>query len=312
MTEGRSVTRTRKANRVLKSLSIAIASVVLAGCLAQPPGHLPSSIRILYSKATSDSLGSRTDIYFVVAREGNELQLTGEEGVDREPEFARGLGRVFFAREVSGDWQIWSMDLDGGDEVAVLAESGVDFRDPSISPDERSLAYTRTRGGSSRIEIVDVDGEASRTVVEGGGPWRQPAWSPDGRTLAVVGGEGEAARIHLVPATGGEPRPLVGPGAGRHADPDWSPTGDRIAFVLGSGSAAEIAIAAVGEGEARRITDNDVEDASPTFNPSGDRVGFSSQRPHGRWNLWIVGVDGEGQEALTRNERSDARDPDWI
>ena len=54
----------------------AVLAVAAAGCLAEPPGHLPSSIRVLYTKTARDSLGERVDVWFLLAREGNELRLT--------------------------------------------------------------------------------------------------------------------------------------------------------------------------------------------------------------------------------------------
>src|SRR5688500_17239093 len=103
--------------------------MLTAGCLYEAPRQLPSSILILYSRTTRDSLGTQVDIYFLVAREGNELRLTGESGDDRQPTFAAGLRKVFFSRRSGARDEIWAMDLDGSQENTLLASDGVDFRD---------------------------------------------------------------------------------------------------------------------------------------------------------------------------------------
>ena len=82
-----------------------------SGCLYSPPDQLPSSVRILYSKVDVDSLTGGTDIWFMVARKGNELRLTGDEGTDTQPFFAPGIRRVFFDRYVIYNGKLISVEL---------------------------------------------------------------------------------------------------------------------------------------------------------------------------------------------------------
>ncbi len=292
--------------------ALPVLAIVGYGCLAKPPGHLPSSVRVIYSKATDDSLGSTKDIYFLVARSGNELRLTGEDGFDGYPEFSAGLRKVFYTREVAGSRQIWSVGLDGSGEGVVLSAMGEEFSDPSVSPDETQLAYTRTQGGQSSIEIASVDGSQPRTVLESGGPWRQPRWSPDGGSLAVVGVLNGVARIFVVDAGTGKAEPLTSTETGPQSEPNWSPDGNWIVFKRGEAKAAEIALVDLSTKQVTRLTDNEVEDSAPAFGPGGDRIVFVSRRPHARYNLWIMGVDGSKVESLTRSKESDARNPEWI
>lgn len=294
------------------SAALPLLVVVGFGCLATPPANLPSSVRVIYSKAVDDSLGKSEDIYFLVARSGNELRLTGEDGFDGSPDFSAGLRKVFYTRVLAGSRQIWSVGLDGSDEGVVLSAIGEEFSDPSVSPDETQLAYTRTRGGQSSIEIAATDGSEPRALLEDGGPWRQPRWSADGRSLAVVGVRDGVTRIFIVDARTGASEPLTPAETGPQSDPNWSPDGSRIVFKRGTGSAAEIALVDLSTKQVTRLTDNEVEDSTPSFNPRGDRIVFVSRRPHGRYNLWVMGADGSKVESLTRSNGSDARNPEWI
>lgn len=293
----------------------ALLGIVLAGsaaCLSSPPRQLPSSVRILYSKASRDSLGERVDIYFLVAREGNELQLTGEAGEDRQPTFAAGLRKVFFTRRVDGHDEIWSMDLDGSQEAPVLSAADAEFRDPAVSPDERTIAFTRVTGGRQEVWLAGVDGGEPRPLLAEGGPWRGPAWSPDGHLLAVVSGPAATARIHLANPAGGTPRALAPGEPAGQSEPAWSPDGRRVAFVRGSGPGAEIVVVELAGGAALRLTENDVEEGSPVWSPDGERIAFVSRRPNGRANLWLMDPDGKNREPLTRRGDAEARDPDWL
>jgi Tol biopolymer transport system component len=291
-------------------------ALVSTACLYSPPAQLPSSVRILYSKHKVDSLAESTDIWFIVARKGNELRLTEAEGIDTQPFFASGLRRVFFTRRPpAGRDEIWSMDLDGNDERRVLGDEDADFRDPAVAHDDRRIAYTVVRGGRAQVMIADVDGANPRPLSADGRDSSQPTWSPDGRTLAVVGDEGGRRRIFLMDAAGGTVRPLTPADTEIQAEPDWSPDGARIAFTRGTGSAAEIAVALVAGGAVTRLTDNDVEDRDPAWSTTGERIAFVSRRPDGRENVWLVDPDGKNLDDLTDFDDDDgdeARDPDWL
>lgn len=290
----------------------AVALLAATACLYSPPDQLPSSVRILYSKHDVDSLAGGTDIWFIVARKGNELRLTGDEGEDTQPFFAPGIRRVFFTRRPpAGREEIWSMDLDGNDERRILGSENADYRDPAVSPDDRRIALTVVRGARSEVMVADIDGANARPLAIGLAA-SQPAWSPDGRTLAVVGEEGGRKRILLVPAEGGPPRPLAPGDNGMQTEPDWSPDGARIAYTSGEGRGAEIMVATVAGGEASKLTDNDVEDRSPAWSTTGARIAFVSRRPDGKENLWLVDPDGEDLDDLTDYDEDEARDPDWL
>ena len=301
--------------RRVHALRAILPAIALAGtaCLYSPPDQLPSSVRILYSKLDTDSLGESTDVWFVVARKGNELRLTGDEGVDTQPVFAPGLRRVFFTRRPpAGREEIWSMDLDGNDERRIVGMGDADVRDPAVAPDDRRVAYTVVRGGRRQVMVAEADGSNARPVVRGGGPSSQPAWSPDGRTLAIVGEEGGRARILLVDAGGGVPRLLAPADGESQTDPDWSPDGSRIVFTRGTGTRSEIAVTSVAGGGVTRLTDNGVEDRAPAWSTTGQRIAFVSRRPNGKDNLWLMDPDGKNLTDLTDYDDDEARDPDWL
>jgi len=299
--------------RVSVALAASVLVAVATACLYSPPAQLPSSVRILYSKLDVDSIAGSTDIYFIVARKGNELRLTGEEGIDTQPFFAPGLRRVFFTRRPpAGRDEIWSMDLDGNDERRVLGGDDADYRDPAVEPQDQRVAYTVTRGGRSQVMVADVDGQNPRPLSSDGRSLSEPAWSPDGRMLAVVGDEGSRGRIFLVDAGGGSPRALTSGGGESQSQPDWSPDGARIAFTQGTGSGAEIAVALVAGGAVARLTDNDVEDRDPAWSTTGERIAFVSRRPNRKQNLWLVDPDGKNLRNLTDYDEDEARDPDWL
>jgi hypothetical protein len=144
----------------------------------------------------------------------------------------RGTGGFDLVREVS-----WG----GGAPSALTTLSG-DELDPAVSPDGRSVAFTRVQSGRSSVWVVPL---------AGGTPTRRadlaahPSWLPDGRTLVVTdlaASNGPSltrirddGRRQPIPGTDGLTRPAVSPD-GRHiAATTDGPTGElRLLTVSGS------------------------------------------------------------------------------
>jgi dipeptidyl aminopeptidase/acylaminoacyl peptidase len=109
--------------------------------------------------------------------------------------------------------------------------------DPQISPDGRTIAYTRksndimTDKARSTIWLVDVASGQQRPLLAGSGSYFSPRWSPDGSRLAYVAAEGGSPQLYVRWMTSGESARITGL-------PDsptgivWSPDGRRIAYSM--------------------------------------------------------------------------------
>lgn len=157
--------------------------------------------------------------------------------------------------------RIWTADADGtGAAPLPLAGRGPGDRDtdPTLSPDGRHLAFTRTSPGGTdqdsgpgRILIADAATGAIRGEIvppggQGAGGDAQPAWSPDGTTLAftrdhVIDGRGGSKHVWTVPVDDlDRQRDLsaaICPGDCEVVDdsPAFSPDGRTVAFNRKSG-----------------------------------------------------------------------------
>jgi eukaryotic-like serine/threonine-protein kinase len=184
--------------------------------------------------------------------------------------------------------------------LRTLTFSGED-REPSSSPDGRTLVFTSIRDGRSRIWLKSLtDGtEAPLTT----GHDAQPRFSPDGSSVLFTREEAGRASLFRVPVLGGEPRRLVSDASFG----DWSPDGGRIVFLRvatrGSDAVTMIVVARSDGGDERVLTTIDRSwMASPRWSPDGRSIAISASQygtseAKGKF-VQIVPVDGSESKRL--------------
>ena len=115
--------------------------------------------------------------------------------------------------------------------------AAVRVADPQLSPDGRTVAYTRTttdlKSGRRNADIwrVPADGGAPRELVGGDKSENTPRFSPDGRHLAFIATRNGAAQVYLADADGSDVRQLTDLAMGVQPPLVFSPDGTKIAFV---------------------------------------------------------------------------------
>jgi dipeptidyl aminopeptidase/acylaminoacyl peptidase len=109
--------------------------------------------------------------------------------------------------------------------------------DPQISPDGRTIAYTRksndvmTDKSRSTIWLVDVASGQQRPLLAGSGSYFSPRWSPDGTRLAYVAAEGGSPQLFVRWMASGESARITGlPDSPESIA--WSPDGRRIGYSM--------------------------------------------------------------------------------
>jgi TolB protein len=215
-------------------------------------------------------------------------------------------GRIVLSTEND----VYSVDADGTDLVAVTERDGAEF-DPAWSPDGNRIVYRDSRRGindDDEIFVVNADGTRPRNLTKDPGNDWGPDWSPDGRTIVFNSDrDGFPMGGFLVGADGSRLRRI--PTDAYVEYPAWSPDGRRIAFMGGdSPSEYDIWVIDVDGTNLVQLTDSPGPDGWPAWSPDGRRIAFTSVRddcstsdapdcrstgdigPH--HDVWVVDADG--------------------
>lgn len=222
------------------------------------PAWSPDGTKIAFASRRAGTF----DVYVMNADGTATTKLTSGKTADRHPTYSPDGNRIAFAR----DADIYVMNADG---TGVHRVSGVDAEDfePAWSPDGEWIAYVRRASGlvAKELWLMRPDGSDPHALTKLDGDILQPAWSPDGTRIAfsIKTPEGSFYELRTIGTDGKGLREVV-PTAADNFGPSWSPDGERIAYVEdGAVFAVEL-----GGGEADKLTSQESNDLSPTWNPA--------------------------------------------
>jgi TolB protein len=153
--------------------------------------------------------------------------------------FSGRNGRIVFASNRTGDWQLHSINSDGSDirQITHLtaSEPGA-FGNvilPDVSPDGRRIVFSHDADGDSDLYIINTDGTGLTRLLDDPGRSDEAAhWSPDGRRIvfARASTTADTGQIVTMPARPGAPlRTLTTDRFGSYF-PEYTPDGSRIFF----------------------------------------------------------------------------------
>ena len=217
--------------------------------------------------------------------------------------------RIVFASNRDGDWDIYSMDVNGNNLLQLTDHPAFD-RQPAASPDGRRIAFTSERGVTPDLYVMDSDGNNVIRLAHEGFSKFAPTWSPDGTRIAfsslrdVVGNSEiyamDADGINLTRLDKHEFHDIL---------PSWSPDGSKIAFVSyrdgGFNDPFHIFVTnADGTGRRNLTVDTQLRlNSNPSWSPDGSKIAFNSYRhfvpARSRHDIFVITADGKELEQLT-------------
>ena len=218
--------------------------------------------------------------------------------------------RIVFGSNRDGDWDIYSMDMNG-DNILQLTNHRTTDEYPAFSPDARRIAFNSNRGLSPELYVMDSDGNNVIRLTHDSFPKSRPSWSPDGKRIAFSSFRLDVgnSEIYAMDADGANEKNLS-----QHemqdVVPSWSPDGSQIAFVsahnLGAFDARHIFVMNTDGMGRRNLTDGtDLTDSfSPTWSPDGSKIAFSSRFIFVGYDIYVMTAEGKKLERLTEEGNS--------
>ena len=172
------------------------------------------------------------------------------------------------------------------------------------SPDGQEIVFAAKAGAEDALFILNVDRKKIMNMFRLGldGIF-SPTWSPDGNHIAFVGIDRGQSDIYIFTLNDQKLRRLTND-VFSDLDPKWSPDGDEIVLVSDRGyytgkvssdfrfqdhdySQIDLYTLDVQTGEMTRLTNDEAEESSPVYSPTGDKIAFASDR-NGINNIYIL------------------------
>lgn len=146
-------------------------------------------------------------------------------------------GRIAFASNQDGDYEIYTMNPDGSD-IVQLTHNDVEDSDPNWSPDGSQIVYVSFTSPTTReLQIMNADGSNQRSLSSSSTDNFNPEWSPDGSRIAFISFQSGAFNIFTVHPDGTSLTQITfgqgGMVGGSFYQPSWSPDGQYLAYLIG-------------------------------------------------------------------------------
>jgi TolB protein len=199
------------------------------------------------------------------------LTLTAGAGQAQAPASAE---RIAFAAYKNGQWDIYSLSLDGS-ELRQLTNDSYEDTDPAYSTDGTKLAYASRRNNNWDVYVLDLTKGELLRVTDSPHYDGRPAWHPNANLLVYESYQAGNLDIWQVVADGSEPATnlTVDSSAGDFA-PAWSPDGETIAFTSWRAGNKDLYLLNSGSRSTVRVTNSPAAEEGATWHPDGDRLAF--------------------------------------
>ncbi len=244
----------------------------------------------LAQESNADWTADGRGIVFALGREETSLQVMPADGgparslvtlqgyTVQDPTIAPDGGTVLFSANRSGDLDIWSVPLAGG-EMTPFAASPTAEAGAQYSRDGRSVVFVSERGGTADIWVMPAGGGDARQLTDWPSSETAPRWSPDGATIAFTSTrDATQPDVWTIPAAGGEAKRITRTRGVDVGSVRWSPDG-RTLFYIGASAEGQRQLFRVpaSGGTPRQLTraEGGASIFAPAVSPDGAQTAYS-------------------------------------
>ena len=203
-------------------------------------------------------------------------------------------GKIAFASNRDGNFEIYTMDPDGTNELRITSSPGSDLS-PSWSLNGTKIAFAR----DGEIYVMASRGQNVTKLTSLQMNATDPSWSPDGKSIVFSAiTDGTDRDIFVLDVPGKLIREITANNASNDFEPAWSPDGKRIAFTSGV-NASEFRIQVMNpDGSGRIVLSGNGSNLHPSWSPDGEKIAYSSNTTKG-YDIFVMDKDGGNVTKLT-------------
>lgn len=249
--------------------------------------------------------GLEYDIYSMTAAGEEKRRIISSPTDDFDADLSV-QGKVAFASQRAGDYDIYISNLDGKGVQRLTTAPNVCEENPNWSPDGSKIVYMNvcwySASGSTQGDIIVMNADGSNKTNLTQTPSQDDGfadWSPDGSKIVFSSGPyGGNYEIYVMNADGtGKTRLTTTPVV--EYGPTWSPDGTKIAFVRRSATDAnerDIFVMNADGTRESQLTDDNGRELVPQWSPDGTKILYYRQ---GDLSVYVMDADGSHKQRLT-------------
>lgn len=148
-----------------------------------------------------------------------DRELVASWAIDITPSFDKSEKKMTFVSSRLGNPHVFLLDRVSG-KIKRLTFKGKYNTGAKISPDGKSVLFSRMEQGSHRIFLLNLESGFERQLTFGPGNDEEPCWSPDGFFLVFSSNRSGKYQLYLTNIHGETPQHIV-TGEGEAMAPNW-------------------------------------------------------------------------------------------
>jgi WD40 repeat protein len=212
-------------------------------------------------------------------------------------------GKILYTLQTSGNYDIWSINPDGSDNVPLVTDAAND-QGASWSPDGTKFVFRSDRTGAGDIYIADADGGNQVPLTSDPATESHPSFSPDG-TKIVFTRKDPDDEIFVMNANGSDVQRRTDNTAVTDAGPEFSPDGSRIVYFSNN-----VIYLMNADGSNAHPVDPGGNSVGPQWSPDASRIVFD-RNSGGVRHPYAINPDGSGLTPLGTNLPAPSQAPSW-